>query len=403
MLYYKVLYWHDCVPFTTFQTKEAFPLKYWRGYLVAAIVAACSWGLAAFAKSHWVLVDMIYPYMTRMVQDYLANWSSSVPFCVWQLILIVMGVLLLATVVMMILWKWNPIQWFGWVLAAASIVVFANLVVLNMNDYAGPIAEDLRLEVTDYTISELEEAALFYQEKAASLAQQVPRDEDGNMKLADLETLSKQAADGFSSQTYDHYNAIFSGKIFPVKELGWSDLLSAQGITGITVGITGEAAVNPKTPSTVLPFVVCRQMAQRMCITDDADAAFAAFLACDANPRVEFRYAGYFMAYRYCHAILMSMDTSAAQHAAVRLSSSESELLHQDIVAYGASFASDSDSRYIHLLSDTTEGPRRGNIVDLLVSWQIQNYILPLQEEEVVLFDPLDETQVDLSGLPNVN
>ena len=152
-------------------------MKYWRGYLVAALVGAFSWGLIEFAQSHWKLVDMIYPYMTRMVQDYLANWSSGVSFCLWQLILIIMAVVLLATVVMMILWKWNPIQWFGWVLAAVSIVFFLNTAVCGLNDYAGPLSQDIRLEVTDYTVGELEAAAAFYQNQANELAGQVSRDE----------------------------------------------------------------------------------------------------------------------------------------------------------------------------------------------------------------------------------
>ena len=71
-------------------------MKYWRGYLVAAIFAACTWGLVQFAQSHWELVDMVYPYVTRMIQNFLANWSSGVEFCLWQLIVIVLGVLLLA-------------------------------------------------------------------------------------------------------------------------------------------------------------------------------------------------------------------------------------------------------------------------------------------------------------------
>ena len=347
---------------------------------------------------------MIYPYMTRMVQDYLANWSAGVDFCLWQLILIVMGVVLLATVVMMVLWKWNPIQWFGWVLAAGSIVFFLNTAIWGLNNYAGPISQDVRLDMTDYTISELETAAKFYQDKANSLAQQVPRDSDDLMKLPELDRVSQQAADGFEAQTYASYNSIFAGTTLPVKELGWSDLFSARGITGVHVGLTGEAAVNPETPSIALPFVVCRLMSERMCIANDYDAAFAAFLACDANPRVEFRYSAYFMAYRYCHSALLSMDTAAAQQAAVRLTSTEGALLKHDMEVYGASFASDSDERYIqHPQQESEDSLRRGNTVDILVSWHIQEYVLPLQVEEEVLFDPMDENQVDLSGLPNID
>ena len=376
-------------------------MKYWRGYLVAAIVAACSWGLIEFAKSHWALVDMIYPYMTRMVQNYLIGWNSGVGFCLWQLILIVLGVLLLASVVMMILWKWNPIQWFGWVTAAVSIIFFLNTAIWGLNSYAGPIAQDIRLEVADYQISELEEAAAFYQSRANALATHVKRDENGTMVLPDLETLCEMAAEGFESQTYDRYNAIFAGSTAPVKELGWSDLFSARGITGLTVGITGEAAVNPETPTVAMPFVICRQMAQRMCITNEQDSAFAAFLACDANTQSVFRYSAYFMAYRYCQSALMSMDTAMAQQAAMKLNGTESDLLRGDMLAYGSSFAVKADDKYTEAVPADEQGTKRSNLVDLLVNWHIQEYVLPLLKDDVIIFDPLDENQVDLTGLPN--
>ena len=376
-------------------------MKYWRGYLVAAIVAACSWGLIEFAKSHWALVDMIYPYMTRMVQDYLIGWNSGVGFCLWQLILIVLGVLLLASVVMMILWKWNPIQWFGWVTAAVSIIFFLNTAIWGLNSYAGPIAQDIRLEVTDYQVSELEEAAAFYQSRANALATHVERDENGTMVLPDLETLCEMAGEGFESQTYDRYNAIFAGSTAPVKELGWSDLFSARGITGLTVGITGEAAVNPETPTVAMPFVICRQMAQRMCIANEQDSAFAAFLACDANTQSVFRYSAYFMAYRYCQSALMSMDTAMAQQAAMKLNGTESDLLRGDMLAYGSSFAVKADDKYTEAVPADEQGIKRSNLVDLLVNWHIQEYVLPLLKDDVIIFDPLDENQVDLTGLPN--
>lgn len=376
-------------------------MKYWRGYLVAAIVAACSWGLIEFAKSHWALVDMIYPYMTRMVQNYLIGWNSGVGFCLWQLILIVLGVLLLASVVMMILWKWNPIQWFGWVTAAVSIIFFLNTAIWGLNSYAGPIAQDIRLEVTDYQISELEEAAAFYQSRANALATHVKRDENGTMVLPDLETLCEMAGEGFESQTYDRYNAIFAGSTAPVKELGWSDLFSARGITGLTVGITGEAAVNPETPTVAMPFVICRQMAQRMCIANEQDSAFAAFLACDANTQSVFRYSAYFMAYRYCQSALMSMDTAMAQQAAMKLNGTESDLLRGDMLAYGSSFAVKADDKYTEAVPADEQGTKRSNLVDLLVNWHIQEYVLPLLKDDVIIFDPLDENQVDLTGLPN--
>ena len=71
-------------------------MKYWRGYLVAAIFAACSWGLQQFAATHATLVDMVYPYVTRLIQDFLAGWSATADFCVWQAVLLVFAAVVLA-------------------------------------------------------------------------------------------------------------------------------------------------------------------------------------------------------------------------------------------------------------------------------------------------------------------
>ena len=60
-------------------------MKYWRGYIVAGLLAALTVGLMTFAAAHGALVDMVYPYMTRLVQDTLANWTSGIGICLWQL------------------------------------------------------------------------------------------------------------------------------------------------------------------------------------------------------------------------------------------------------------------------------------------------------------------------------
>ena len=374
-------------------------MKYWRGYLVAAILAACSWGLIQFAQSHWVLVDMVYPYVTRMIQNFLANWSADVTFCLWQLILVVLGVAGLASVVMMVIWKWNPIQWFGWVLAAVSIIFFLNTALYGLNDQAGALADDLHLEVTDYTVSELERAGQHYLEQANALSSQVDRDSQGQLKLPAFQDLATMAAIGFENQTYENFNAVFAGSTVPVKELGWSGLMRMRGVTGVTMGLTGEAAVNPDTPAVAMPFVICREMAKRMCITVEQDASFAAFLACDANTVTEFRYSGYLMAYNHCYQSLKAMDTSAAQASAAKLAGMESAYVTSDLALYNDSFAAEDG---LEIPEKTEDGlPQRSSVADLLVSWHIQQYILPTQVEEEVLFDPKDENQVDLTGIAN--
>ena len=388
-------------------------MKYWRGYLVALILAACSWGLIQFAQSHWVLVDMIYPYTSRMIQNFMTGWSSGASQCLWQLFVLILLSGVLASIVMMIVWKWNPIQWFGWVMSIVSLVVLLNTGLYGLNAYAGPLADDIRLDVNDYTITELQTAAKFYQDEANKLSRQIRRDSNGQPQYPDFETLANQAGGGFDNLTYQQYLSVFAGDRTPVKELSWSGFFSGKGVTYVHVGITGEAAVNPETPAVGLPFTMCQVMSKRICIANEQDAAFAAFLACTANDSVEFQYSGYLMAYRYCLNALLDIQSSLTQEAALSLRQTEAQYLRQDLDAYNASFATGSDHAYyeegkqiplpkvIEDKIEVSDTPDRANVADLLVSWHIQQYVLPLMQEEEIVFDPLDETQVDLSGIVN--
>ena len=108
-------------------------MKYWRGYLTAAIFAALTWLLMAFGQRFTVLVDMVYPYVMRTLQNILVEWSSGVDFNLWQLGLIALGVVGLASVVLMIVMKWNPVQWLGWVLAVAAGLYMCHTLLYGLN------------------------------------------------------------------------------------------------------------------------------------------------------------------------------------------------------------------------------------------------------------------------------
>ena len=71
------------------------------------------------------------------------------------------------------------------------------------------------------------------------------------------------------------------------------------------------------------------------------------------------------------------------------------------MLAYGSSFAVKADDKYTEAVPADEQGMKRSNLVDLLVNWHIQEYVLPLLKDDVIIFDPLDENQVDLTGLPN--
>ena len=387
-------------------------MKYWTGYLTAAILGGFSWVLLQFGEKFTTLVDMVFPYVTRTVMGYLAEWTAPLELCLWQIVAVAAAVVLIATVVLMIVMRWNPVRWLGWVAAVCSLVYLLHTIVFGLNYYAGDLAEDIRLEQRQYTIEELASATTYYRDMANLLSVQVKRDGNGNVDFADFDVLAKQAEDGFNTLVYDYSYPVFAGSTLPVKELGWADMYSSMGITGVTMGLTGEAAVNPQIPDVTLPFTMCHEMAHRMSIATEKDANFAAFLACVANEDIEYRYSAYFMAYRYCYNALINANTIASSGAAARIASEATAQLQHDMTHYSRFFTSkrnDTATNVANTVNDTylkTSGDEAGvasygEVCDLLVNWHYQTIVLPTITETVKLFDPYDESQVDLSGIVN--
>ena len=374
-------------------------MKYWRGYLVAAIFAAIALGLREIAETHTKLVDMVYPYVTRMVQNFMAGWSGVVDFCVWQILLLALVALGLATIVLMVIFRWNPIQWFGWIVAAATFVMMLHTGVFGLNEFAGPIYEDIRLEITEGSQEQLESAAAYYRDKANALSTQLPKS-----STTDLAKLSQQAENGFDHLVYDEYYAVFAGSTDPVKELAMSEFFTSQGQMGFTAAITGEAAVNTEAPAFMLPFAVCREMCYRMCISSQRDKHFGAFLACQANEDPAFQYAGYLMAYRYC---LNALPGDVASTVAAKANAQ----VQRDVEAW-EEFVKIKDpinvdpDEYINKILQKESNKKTAaetdlEIVQLLVSWHYQRIVLPSIVEPVKEFDPYDESMVDMTGLPH--
>ena len=387
-------------------------MKYWRGYLVAAILAVITGALQFFAESHKALIDMIYPYITRLIQSFLAGWCAGVDFCLWQVLAILLVVILLASIVVMIVLRWNFFQWMGWVLAGASLLVCLHTGIYGLNSYAGPLSEDIRLTKTDYTVTELADATNYFLEQANRLADQVQRDENGDPVFPTFEEMAETAGEGFDYLVMEKSLSVFAGSLLPVKKLGWADMYTSMGITGFTMPLTGEAAVNPNIPAVSIPFTMCHEMAHRMCIAYESDANLGAYLACIYHTDVHFQYSAYFMAFQYCYNALASVGTSTANAAVAQIRDNINDAFRHDYNSYYAFFAAEKNDAasnvantvndaYIKGSGDDRGVESYGDVCDLLVSWYIQEIYLPAHKEEVPQFDPLDKNQVDLSGLPN--
>ncbi len=387
-------------------------MKYWTGYLTAAIIGAISWALLKLGERFTTLVDMVYPYVTRTAMDILAQWTSGLDYCLWQVLVAAAIVVAVAIIILVIVLRRSPIRWIGWMLSVVSFVYLLHTLIFGLNYHAGSIADDIRMEQRDYSVEELASAATYYRDMANLLSDQVPRQANGDVNFAEFGALALQAGDGFQTLVHDYSFPIFAGSTLPVKQLGWANVYSAMGITGITMGLTGEAAVNPQIPATALPFTMCHEMAHRMSIATERDANFAAFLACMANEDIQYRYSGYFMAYRYCYNALVRINTNESAAAAARVGASMSDEMRHDLNSYSDFFrskrnetatlvADTANDTYLKASGNTSGIASYGEVCDLLVNWHYQQIILPTLIDKETPFDPFDEKQVDLSG--NVN
>jgi hypothetical protein len=268
----------------------------------------------------------------------------------------------------------------------------------------------VRLEITDYTVSELNEATVYFRDKANALAAELDRNAKGELQTGSFEELAQQAAEGFQILTYNKAISVFAGSTAPVKKLGFSGLYTLQQVSGKTFPLTGEAAVNPDVPQAALPFAICKEMAHRMSIYTDADAGFAGFLACLENSSDAFRYSAYLMAYRQCYEALASIPTSTAQACAKQTDAGVNARLRSDLKQCADFFGKTESNVTTRQARQETSAPTEeteqivtfseySDLTDMLASWYIQNFILPQHQQEEIPFNPLDPNQVDTSGI----
>ena len=382
-------------------------MKYWAGYITAGVFALIAWVLNQFGARFSTLVDMVYPYVIRTLQTFLAEWSGGVDFLVWQVLAVAIGVVVLASLVVVIATRKSVIAWGGWALTVCALLYLLHTAVWGLNYYAGDLSDDIRLEVGQYTLEELVEATEYYRDRANILALQMDRNPDGSLAYPTFEEMADRAGMGFRNLVHDRSYSVFAGSTVPVKKLGWADMYTSMGITGLTMGMTGEAAVNPQIPVVSIPFTMCHEMAHRMCIASERDANFAGFLACSVHPDKEFEYSAYFMAYRYCYNALSSIRTTAAQDHLSKVNSGVSDQLRADVTAYNTFYsvnqkpaatkiADTANDTYLKTSGETSGISSYGQVCNLLVNWHIQEVVLPSLAEKESVFDPYDESLLAL-------
>lgn len=363
-------------------------MKNLRGLIITAVICLLTVLLYQTAARFDVLMDMAYPFFSKTLMEILGGFTGKLDFCLWQVALAVYAVAVLVSLALVILFRWNLLRWLGAVLVPVALAGFLQCGIWGLNYHNKPVAESMKLEVKTSTPYQVWQAARYYRNQAEALAGQVSRDTKGDLKLPTMERMNTLVAKSYDELVWKY--SVFAGPRTPVKELGWSDLFTSLGVGSITVGLTGEAAINMQQYAATVPFSMCRETACLMSFARQDESNFAAYLACEHSTNTLFRYSGYLNAFLYCSNTLYDTNKVYWQ----RLWEDISPDLRHDVEAMNQ-FAAAGETKSKEQLDAAYDaylekiGEKEGRVTDLLVAWYIDQY-RPEEEESENPFDPLD-------------
>jgi hypothetical protein len=357
----------------------------WRLRLcLAVLLLACSLGLRALMPRMGSSLFPTYRHLTRAVMGFLAALTGVVPFALWDVAALVGVVVTVVVLVRGLRGRGRVLPWLSWVALAGSVAAFL-FVGWACNHYAPPLANELGLEVDQYSTDDLAQATAHYLREAAKLADQVPRDEDGTLLEQDFGELARIAGASYASLGEDH--DVLRGSQAPVKALlVWGEPLLYSGHTGMFFAPTGESGVPVNVAPVELPFTMCHEAAHRLGLASEQEANFAAYLACAASDDVRLRYSGAYNAFVYCWNALYAADGERAvqllQDAAegdvgegVVLVWADRLATHEAYDAYEGTFekvGATVNDTYLKSFGESSGVRSYGLVVDLLITWQQQ-------------------------------
>lgn len=281
------------------------------GLVLSAVLCACSAALIWVAPRFSGSFFPWYREVSKVVTNVLATALSPVPVAVWDIgiaCLVVVGAGLLV-------WRIRHKRSLAPLISAACVLVSCNAFLFvgwAFNHYAPPLADELSLEVGQYSTDQLADATAWYLSEAAKRAPLVEREDDGTLANQDFFELARVA--GASYEGLAHSYPVFRGATAPVKALlVWGEPLLYTGHTGIFWAPTAESGVPLNTARADLAFIMCHEAAHRLGIASEQEANFSAFLACQASEDVRLSYSGYFNAFAYCVNALLRADAERVQ------------------------------------------------------------------------------------------
>ena len=350
--------------------------------IVSAALILSTFGVMFLFSAFPNLFFPWYREVSRFLLTVISKVMSVLPFALWEFLIVLLGAVILFTLVLVIIKRKKLLMWATSILLTASIIFASFTAIWGLDHYAPELHEELGLEIREYTKDELKQATIYYIDKAAELAKQVPRDTDGLLDRSKYDEWLVTA--GKSYEKLAETMPVFRGSNAPVKNslIFWK-ALSYMGITGIFIDVTAESTVNPDAFVSSLPYTMCHEAAHRLTIAGEDEANFAAFLAASSSDDLIFQYSAYYCASIYVYNALYSADSGAAR----ALWTPEREQLRLDYDAAGNHYeqyegkvkeVSDKiNDTYLKTYSEPKGVQSYGAAADYLIAWYLQKTATP--------------------------
>lgn len=326
--------------------------------------------LAKFLPQLWFA---FYPAVSRGVLSGIGALTGIFPFCLWEILLVLLVVWMIVSLVLAIKKK-HVLRYLAGLLEGLTVLLFVFVFSWGLNHFGPTVAERMELPVREYSVEELAEATSYYAQMAGQSAHEVAREEDGSVRLPSLSELSARSVAAFQ----DMDDPMFAPTARRVKPLFSSRLFSYFGVTGIFVDLTAEPCINTETYCASLPFTVCHELSHSCAVAAEDDANFCAFLVCEHSDDALLRYSGYYSAFLYCYNALYD----AAPAAARKISAEADPLLLADCAAASAHYArfegpvkevaTQANDAYLKSFGESDGVQSYGAVTDLLIAHWLQ-------------------------------
>ena len=268
------------------------------GLAIAMVVPLALCGLFYGLKGNQAVMDTwVFQVMGPLEQGLGRFWSVA-PFSVMEVMiaLFFLGNLLWLIRAFVYLWRErNGVMLLRQLLALAAVWLWlwcAFCWLWNAAYYSSSFAQRSGLEDQPHSVEELALVTDWFAQQAAALADQVPRDGDGQF-------LRDQASWFETGLTvYDQLEETFpclEMKSVKAKPLVCSRLQSILGFTGMYFPFTGEANVNVDAPACLIPATIAHEMSHQRMVASELEANFVGIAACLSCEDVVFQYSGYLM------------------------------------------------------------------------------------------------------------